>query len=182
MSRVGKLPVPIPDGVKVRAEGSRVRVKGPLGELEQRFDPDLAVEVADGEIRVRRPTDGSRHRALHGLTRSLLANMVEGVTEGFERSLEIHGVGYRAEKRGRDLLLHVGFSHPVEIEAPDGIELVAESPTLIRVRGVDKQLVGQTAAEIRQVRPPEPYKGKGIRYQGEHVRRKAGKATAGGLA
>lgn len=182
MSRVGKLPIPIPDGVEVKVGGSHVIVKGPKGELEQAFDADMRIQVADGEIRVERPTGTARHRALHGLTRSLLANMVEGVTEGFERTLEIHGVGYRAERRGQNLVLTVGFSHSVEMAAPEGITFELESPTLIRVRGIDKQLVGQTAAEIRQIRPPEPYKGKGIRYQGEHVRRKAGKATAGGLA
>ncbi len=182
MSRVGKHPIQIPDGVEVKVGGSHVSVKGPKGELEQVFDADMRIQVADGEIRVERPTDAARHRALHGLTRSLLANMVEGVTEGFERTLEIHGVGYRAERRGQNLVLTVGFSHSVEVAAPTGITFELESPTLIRVRGIDKQLVGQTAAEIRQIRPPEPYKGKGIRYQGEHVRRKAGKATAGGLA
>lgn len=182
MSRVGKLPIPLPEGVQVEVDGARVTVKGPRGELGRTFEREMRIEVADGEVRVRRPGDGARHRALHGLTRSLLANMVEGVTDGFERTLEIHGVGYRAEKRGKNLVLNVGFSHPVEVEAPEGIELVVESPTLVRVRGIDKQLVGQTAADIRQVRPPEPYKGKGIRYQDEHVRRKAGKATAGGLA
>lgn len=178
MSRVGKHPIQIPDGVEVKVGGSHVSVKGPKGELEQVFDADMRIQVADGEIRVERPTDAARHRALHGLTRSLLANMVEGVTEGFERTLEIHGVGYRAERRGQNLVLTVGFSHSVEVAAPTGITFELESPTLIRVRGIDKQLVGQTAAEIRQIRPPEPYKGKGIRYQGEHVRRKAGK-TAG---
>lgn len=182
MSRVGKKPVEVPGGVEVRVDGSRVSVKGPRGEIERAFDPDMRIEASDGQVTVTRPSDQARHRALHGLTRSLIANMVAGVTEGFERVLEIHGVGYRAEKRGTKLVLSVGFSHQVEIDQPEGIEIVVESPTLIRVRGVDKQLVGQTAAEIRQVRPPEPYKGKGIRYQGEQVRRKAGKATAGGLA
>lgn len=181
MSRIGKQPVPIPDGVGVEVDGSRVRVEGPKGELTQGFDPEMAIEVRDGEVVVSRPTDHARHRALHGLTRSLISNMVEGVTEGYERVLEIHGVGYRAERRGDALVLNVGFSHPVTVDPPPGVELALDSPTLIRVRGVDKQLVGQTAADIRQVRPPEPYKGKGIRYQGEHVRRKAGKATAGGL-
>ncbi len=181
MSRVGKQPIEIPDGVEVRVDGAGVQVKGPRGEIVRDFHPDMVIEHADGRLTVKRPSDRPRHRALHGLTRSLLANMVTGVTEGFERALEIHGVGYRAEKRGRDLVLNVGFSHSVRIEAPEGIDLELESPTLVRVRGVDKQLVGQTAAEIRQVRPPEPYKGKGIRYQGEQVRRKAGKATAGGL-
>lgn len=182
MSRVGKKPVEVPGGVEVRVDGSRVSVKGPRGEIERAFDPDMRIEASDGQVTVTRPSDQARHRALHGLTRSLIANMVAGVTEGFERVLEIHGVGYRAEKRGTKLVLSVGFSHQVEIDQPEAIEIVVESPTLIRVRGVDKQLVGQTAAEIRQVRPPEPYKGKGIRYQGEQVRRKAGKATAGGLA
>lgn len=182
MSRVGKWPVPIPEGVEVRVEGTRVHVKGPRGELEQEFDREMEIELRDGEVAVMRPTDQARHRALHGLTRSLVANMIEGVTEGYERSLEIRGVGYRAERRGRKLVLTVGFSHPVEVDPPEGIELHLESPTLIRVRGTDKQLVGQVAAEIRQVRPPEPYKGKGIRYEGEQVRRKAGKATVGGLA
>jgi large subunit ribosomal protein L6 len=177
---VGKLPVVIPDGVEVRVDGSTVSVKGPRGDLEQRFDPDMQIEVADGELVVRRPTDQARHRALHGLTRSLIANMVHGVTEGYRRSLEIKGVGYRGEKRGRNLVLNVGFSHPVEFDVPEGIEIELESPTLIHVNGADKQAVGEVAAEIRQVRPPEPYKGKGIRYLGEQVRRKAGKAAVGG--
>lgn len=180
MSRVGKLPVPVPDGVEVRVDGSRVSVKGPKGSLEQSFDPDMGIELVDGEVRVTRPTDQVRHRALHGLTRSLIANMVEGVTEGFRRSLEIQGVGYRAETRGRNLVLNVGFSHPVEFDVPEGIEIEVENPTLLHVKGADKQLVGEVAAEIRHVRPPEPYKGKGIRYVGEQVRRKAGKAAVGG--
>ncbi|MDP2479245.1 MAG: 50S ribosomal protein L6 [Candidatus Palauibacterales bacterium] len=180
MSRVGKLPVVIPDGVEVRVDGSTVSVKGPRGDLEQRFDPDMLIEVADGQLVVRRPTDQARHRALHGLTRSLIANMIQGVTEGFRRSLEIQGVGYRGEKRGRNLVLNVGFSHPVEFAVPEGIEIELESPTLVHVNGADKQAVGEVAAEIRQVRPPEPYKGKGIRYVGEQVRRKAGKAAVGG--
>jgi len=180
MSRVGKQPVPVPDGVEVRVEGSRVSVKGPKGSLEQSFDPDMGIELVDGEVRVTRPTDQVRHRALHGLTRSLIANMVEGVTEGFRRSLEIQGVGYRAETRGRNLVLNVGFSHPVEFDVPEGIEIEVENPTLLHVKGADKQLVGEVAAEIRHVRPPEPYKGKGIRYVGEQVRRKAGKAAVGG--
>ena len=180
MSRVGKLPVPIPDGVDVSIDGTRVRAKGPLGSLELSFDPDMGIELVDGEVRVTRPTDQVRHRALHGLTRSLIANMVQGVTEGFSRSLEIQGVGYRAEKKGRNLVLNVGFSHPVEFDVPEGIEIELESPTLVRVRGADKQLVGEVAAEIRHVRPPEPYKGKGIRYVGEQVRRKAGKAAVSG--
>lgn len=180
MSRVGKVPVEVPDGVEVEIDGSRVTVKGSRGELTQEFDPNMEIAVEDGAVVVRRPTDHTRHRALHGLTRSLIANMVEGVTEGYSRSLEIQGVGYRAEKRGGTLVLNLGFSHEVEIEVPDGIDIEVESPTLLHVRGVDKQLVGETAARIRQVKPPEPYKGKGIRYVGEQVRRKAGKATAGG--
>lgn len=179
MSRIGKLPVTVPKGVEVRVDGSGVTVKGPRGELTRRFDPDMTIAVEDGEVTVARPTDQTRHRALHGLTRSLIANMVTGVSEGYERVLEIHGVGYRADKRGNGLLLNVGFSHPVEIVPPAGVELDLESPTVIRVSGVDKEKVGQTAAEIRKVRPPEPYKGKGIRYRDERVRRKAGKATAG---
>jgi len=181
MSRVGKQPIPIPDGVELKIDGSTLSVKGPRGELSRTFDPDMRLVVEDGVLEVHRPTEQGRHRALHGLTRSLAANMVEGVTNGFERSLEIHGVGYRVEARGGALIFHVGFSHTVEVAAPDGIELVAESPTLVHVRGIDKQVVGQVAAEIRAIRPPEPYKGKGIRYRGEYVRRKAGKATVGGL-
>lgn len=177
MSRVGRLPVEIPDGVTVTVDGSQVAVEGPEGSLSQTFDPDMMIEVEDGKVVVRRPTDRSRHRSLHGLTRSLIYNMVQGVTEPFERSLEIHGVGYRARKQGRNLMLNVGFSHQVEFEAPEGIDIDVENPTLIHVRGADKQLVGQVAAEIRLIRPPEPYKGKGIRYVGEQVRRKAGKAT-----
>lgn len=182
MSRIGNNPVDVPDGVDVQVDGSRVTVKGPKGELTQAFDPDMEITLEEGDVVVRRPTDRSRHRALHGLTRSLLCNMVDGVTEGYEKSLEIHGVGYRAQKRGNTLVLKLGFSHEVEIEIPDGIEIETESPTLLHVRGADKQQVGETAARIRHVKPPEPYKGKGIRYVDEHVRRKAGKATAGSTA
>jgi len=178
MSRVGKQPIPIPDGVTVTIDGARVAVKGPKGELSGSYDPELTIESVDGEIRVSRPTEQARHRSLHGLTRSLIANMVHGVTDGFERTLEIHGVGYRVQQRGRDIELSVGFSGPVKFTAPAGIDLVVETPTLLHVRGVDKQVVGETAARIRKVRPPEPYKGKGIRYRDEHVRRKAGKAAA----
>ena len=180
MSRVGKLPVAVPDKVEVTVEGSSVRVKGPRGELGGVFDADMTIELAEGEIRVTRPTESARHRSVHGLTRSLIANMVTGVSQGFERSLEIHGVGYRAMQRGTNVELAVGYSHPVLFEAPQGIELAVEGTTVVHVRGIDKQLVGETAARIRQVRPPEPYKGKGIRYRGEQVRRKAGKATAVG--
>lgn len=178
MSRVGRQPIPVPDGVTVTIEGARVAVKGPKGELSGSFDPDLGIALEDGEITVTRPTDQPRHRSLHGLTRTLVANMVTGVTDGFQRTLEIHGVGYRAVQKGSDIELHVGYSNPVQFAAPDGIDLVIESPTVLHVRGTDKQTVGEVAARIRKVRPPEPYKGKGIRYQGEHVRRKAGKAAA----
>jgi large subunit ribosomal protein L6 len=178
MSRVGKQPIPIPDGVTATVDGPRVTVKGPKGEMSGSFDPELKIELEDGELRVSRPTDQARHRSRHGLTRSLIANMVQGVTEGFERSLEIHGVGYRVQQKGKNIELSVGFSGSVLFEAPEGIDLVVETPTLLHVRGVDKQLVGEVAARIRKVRPPEPYKGKGIRYRDEHVRRKAGKAAA----
>lgn len=179
MSRIGRLPIPVPDGVEVEITGSHVVVKGPKGGLSRSFDPDMEIELAEGQVRVTRPSDQPRHRALHGLTRSLISNMVDGVTGGFEKILEIHGVGYRAQKAGSSLVLNVGFSHTVEIEPPEGVEFTLDSPTLIRVKGIDKEKVGQMAAEIRKVRPPEPYKGKGIRYRGEYVRRKAGKATAG---
>jgi large subunit ribosomal protein L6 len=169
----------VPDGVEVAIDGSDVRVKGPKGELESSFAPHMEIGLEDGEVIVRRPTDEPKDRALHGLTRSLLANMVTGVSQGYEKVLEIHGVGYRAEQKGKALVLTVGYSHQVTIQPPDGIELSLDSPTVIRVNGIDKQQVGQIAAEIRQVRPPEPYKGKGIRYRGEYVRRKAGKATVG---
>lgn len=178
MSRVGRQPIPIPDGVTVTLEGSRVAVKGPKGELTGSFDPELGIESKDGVILVTRPTDQPRHRSLHGLTRTLVANMVQGVTSGFERTLEIHGVGYRVLQKGSDIELSVGYSNPVAFAAPEGVELVVETPTVLHVRGTDKQQVGETAARIRKVRKPEPYKGKGIRYRGEHVRRKAGKAAA----
>ncbi len=180
MSRIGKQPVTIPEGVTVRVDGRRVSVEGPNGETAETFHTDMEVEVSDGEVVVRRPTDQPRHRALHGLTRSLVANMVEGVTEGFQRSLEIRGVGYRAAKKGRNVELNLGFSHPVLYEVPDGIEVEVENPTLLHVRGANKQLVGEVAAEIRSIRPPEPYKGKGVRYLDEQVRRKAGKAAVAG--
>lgn len=178
MSRIGKLPIPVPNGVEVKVDGSTVSVKGPKGELQRTFDTDMIIALEDGEVTVKRPSDESKHRALHGLTRSLINNMVVGVSEGFEKKLEIHGVGYKAEAKGKSLVLSVGFSHTVEMVPPEGVVLAAENPTLIKVSGIDKEKVGQMAAEIRKVRPPEPYKGKGIRYVGEHVRRKAGKATA----
>jgi large subunit ribosomal protein L6 len=175
MSRIGKKPIPVPDSVTVSLGPGRVTVNGPKGELNQDFSPAIEIVQEDGTLVVKRPTDRGEHRALHGLTRSLVANMVEGVTQGFERRLEIQGVGYRARLQGKALELSVGFSHPVSVPAPDGIEFEVPTPTEVIVRGIDKQLVGETAARIRRVRPPEPYKGKGIRYAGEHVRRKVGK-------
>jgi large subunit ribosomal protein L6 len=175
MSRIGKQPVSIPDGVSVDVKPGQVVVKGPKGELSQHVDRDMKVSVDDGTLTVERPTDRGPHRALHGLTRSLIANMVEGVTDGYERRLEIQGVGYRAQLKGKALELALGYSHPVSMPAPEGIEFEVPQPTEIIVRGIDKQLVGETAARIRKSRPPEPYKGKGIRYQGEQVTRKVGK-------
>lgn len=181
MSRIGKQPIPIPKGVTVTvAEGNQVMVKGPQGELQDTFNSDLTIVVEDGQVLVTRPSDQRQHRALHGLTRSLLANMVTGVTEGFSKRLEIQGVGYRAEKQGNNLLLRLGFSHPVVVEPRPGIELTVEGNVNVVIRGADKQAVGQTAAEIRKLRKVEPYRGKGIRYAGEQVRRKAGKSKAGG--
>ncbi len=176
MSRIGKAPVAIPAGVEVTIEGSRVSVKGPKGQLQRSFHPDMAIRVADGAVLVERSTDQRQHRALHGLTRALLANMVRGVTEGYRADLEIQGVGYRATKSGAALVLSVGFSHPVEIAAPDGITFEVPAPNRIAVTGIDRELVGQTAARIRAVRGPDPYKGKGIRYAGERIKLKPGKA------
>ena len=175
MSRIGRKPIPVPEAVTVEVAPGRVSVKGPKGELDQSLSSDMKVEQSDGVVTVERPTDRGEHRALHGLTRSLIANMVEGVTEGFEKRLEIQGVGYRAQLKGKNLELALGYSHPVPVEAPEGIEFEVPQPTEIVVRGIDKQLVGQVAADIRKRRPPEPYKGKGIRYRGEHVARKVGK-------
>jgi large subunit ribosomal protein L6 len=175
MSRIGKKPIEIPEGVSVEIAPGRVSVKGPKGELSQTVSPAMKVEQENGTLTVVRPTDRNEHRALHGLTRSLIANMVEGVTTGYERRLEIQGVGYRARLQGKALELSVGFSHTVSVPAPDGIEFELPQPTEVIVRGIDKQLVGETAARVRRVRPPEPYKGKGIRYAGEYVRRKVGK-------
>ncbi|HVL98829.1 MAG TPA: 50S ribosomal protein L6 [Egibacteraceae bacterium] len=178
MSRIGKEPVPVPAGVEVTLEGSTIRVTGPRGTLTQRIDPAVTVTVADDAVTVTRSSDEREHRALHGLYRSLIANMVTGVTDGYERRLEIVGVGYRATARGTDgVTLQVGYSHPVEVDAPGGITLTVPSPNAIVVAGADKQQVGQVAANIRAIRRPEPYKGKGIRYAGEHVRRKSGKAA-----
>jgi large subunit ribosomal protein L6 len=175
MSRIGKQPIPVPDGVEVAIEPELVRVKGPKGELQEAVAREIDVKQEDGQIVVTRPTDRGEHRALHGLTRSLIANMVEGVTGGFEKRLEIQGVGYRAQLQGTRLVLALGYSHPVEVEAPEGIEFEVPQPTRIVVRGISKQAVGEVAANIRKKRPPEPYKGKGIRYEGEYVVRKVGK-------
>jgi large subunit ribosomal protein L6 len=175
MSRIGKSPIELPAGVSVSLSPGRVMVNGPLGELTQDVPRRITVEQADGELLVKRPTERGEDRALHGLTRSLVANMVQGVTQGFQKTLEIQGVGYRAGLRGTSLELSVGFSHPVVVEPPQGITFEVPQPTQIIVRGIDKQQVGQIASEIRRVRPPEPYKGKGIRYEGEYVRRKLGK-------
>jgi len=177
MSRVGQAPVPIPTGVEVAVAAGRVRVKGPKGELERDIPKGISVATVDGEVRVERSSDEREVRALHGLVRSLIANMVTGVVDGYEKHLEIHGVGYRATKQGNGLELSVGFSHSVHKDAPPGIEFEVPAPTRITVRGIDKELVGQVAAEIRAIRKPEPYKAKGIRYEGEYVRRKAGKAA-----
>src|SRR5438067_12933773 len=175
MSRIGNSPITIPDGVTVTIEPARVAVAGPLGTLQQQVPTRMKIEQRDGEVVVTRPTERGDDRALHGLTRTLIANMVEGVTQGFEKRLEIQGVGYRATLQGTDLELQVGYSHPVRIKPRQGVSFEVPAPTQVIVRGIDKQLVGQTAAEIRKVRPPEPYKGKGIRYEGEFVRRKVGK-------
>jgi large subunit ribosomal protein L6 len=175
MSRIGKQPIPVPDGVEITIEPELVKVKGPKGELEERVSRQIGVEQDDGQIRVSRSTDRGEHRALHGLTRSLIANMVEGVTNGYEKRLEIQGVGYRAQLQGSKLVLALGYSHPVEVQAPSGIDFEVPLPTRVVVRGISKQAVGEVAAIIRKQRPPEPYKGKGIRYEGEHVARKVGK-------
>jgi large subunit ribosomal protein L6 len=175
MSRIGRQPIPVPAGVSIAIDPGRVMVNGPLGELTQQVPARMTVERREDELVVTRPTDRGEDRALHGLTRSLIANMVEGVTKGFEKRLEIQGVGYRATLKGTSLELNVGYSHPVVIDPPEGISFEVPVPTQISVKGVDKQQVGETAAKIRKTRPPEPYKGKGIRYQGEYVRRKVGK-------
>ncbi len=177
MSRVGNLPIEVPTGVEVKIDGSYVHVKGPKGEMEWTFSPEMSVKMDDGMIIVERPSDQPRHRSLHGTTRSLINNMIVGVSEGYERVLEIVGVGYRAELDGKNLIVNVGFSHPVVVEPPEGISFdVDMKARQIKVSGYDKQVVGQVAADIRLLRPPEPYKGKGIRYEGEYVRRKPGKA------
>lgn len=176
MSRIGFQPIPVPDGVEVTVEPGLVHVKGPKGELDQHLNPDMIVSRENGTITVARPSEKRKYQQLHGLTRTLIANMIQGVTQGFTKELEIHGVGYRAALEGKTLVLNVGYSHPVRVEPEPGIEFSLGSPTRITISGIDKQLVGEQAARIRRTRPPEPYKGKGIRYAGEYVRRKAGKA------
>jgi large subunit ribosomal protein L6 len=170
------MPIVLPPRVEVSVEGSRVTVKGPRGELSREVSPEMAINLGDGQVTVSRPSDRPQHRSLHGLTRSLLANMVTGVSDGFTKVLELQGVGYRAQMQGPKLVLQVGYSRPVEVEPPEGITLAVEGTNRVMVQGINRELVGQVAADIRAVRPPEPYKGKGIRYQGERVRRKAGKA------
>ena len=176
MSRIGKKPVTVPQNVTVTLDGNTVKVKGPRGELQRTIHPEMRVSMENGEVTVARPSDDQNHEALHGLSRTLVANMVEGVSDGFRKTLELVGVGYKAEVRPYGLQLALGFSHPVEVKAPAGIKLTAPIPTQIIVEGANKEVVGQVAAEIRSLRPPEPYKGKGVKYQGEQVRRKAGKA------
>ena len=176
MSRIGRMPIALPAGVEITQEGRTLRVKGPLGELSRELHPEMTLEREDGQVRIVRPSDEPRHRALHGLTRTLVNNMITGVTSGFTKGLEISGVGYRAQLQGTKLVLALGYSHPVEVVPPAGIEFRLETPTRLAVFGADKELVGQTAAYIRSRRKPEPYKGKGIRYAGEQILRKAGKA------
>ena len=179
MSRIGKMPITIPAGVEIKLDGSTVTVKGPKGELKQTFSPEIGIEVKGTEILVTRPDDEKEHRALHGLTRTLISNMVVGVTEGYKKTLEVNGVGYRAQKQGNNLVLNLGFSHQVIVPEIDGISIEVPSANSIVISGADKQMVGQFAADIRKKRPPEPYKGKGIKYEGEHIRRKEGKAAKG---
>ena len=176
MSRIGRLPIAVPSGVDVTIDGRTVTVKGPKGTLSRSLHPDIAVSQEDGSIVVTRPTEQKTHKQLHGLTRTLVNNMVVGVTDGYRKSLEINGTGYRVQQKGSDLEFALGFSHPVTVNAPDGITFTVERPTLFHIAGIDKQQVGEVAAKIRKIRPPEPYKGKGIKYQGEVIRRKAGKA------
>jgi large subunit ribosomal protein L6 len=176
MSRVGKAPIELPKGVEVKVEGTTITVKGPKGELSREIVPDMKVEQDESVVRVVRPSDQPSHRALHGLTRALIANMVKGVSEGFQKTLEIQGVGYRAQMEGKTLVLALGYSHPVNVSPPDGVEFEVDGTSKVIVKGINKQVVGQAAADVRKIRPPEPYKGKGIRYEGEYVRRKAGKA------
>jgi large subunit ribosomal protein L6 len=177
MSRIGRLPIAVPSGVQVKIDGHKVSVKGKRGELIREFHPDIEIKLEDGKVVVTRPSDSSTHRALHGTTRALLANMVKGVSDGFTKVLQIEGVGYRAAMEGSHLVFYLGYSHPVKVEPPAGIKFAAdEKAKTVTVEGSDRQLVGQVAANLRKLRPPEPYKGKGVMYQGEHIRRKAGKA------
>ncbi len=182
MSRVGRKPVPIPEGVRVEIRDHTVTVQGPRGELSRQIHRDMVVAIENGQVLVKRPSDDREHRALHGLTRSLIANLIEGVTRGYARTLELVGTGYRASKSGGKLVITVGYSHPVEVEPPPGIDIEVPNPTTVVVRGADKEAVGQWAANIRSIRRPEPYLGKGIRYAGEKVRRKVGKAGKAGKA
>jgi len=176
MSRVGANPITLPKGVELKIDGSQISVKGPKGELSWSFQSEITFKQEDDQIIVSRPSDQARHKAMHGLSRTLLANMVIGVTEGFSKTLEMHGVGYRAQMQGKDLEVSVGFTHPVKVSAPEGVEFEVDGTSKIIIKGANKQAVGQAAAIVRKIRPPEPYKGKGIRYEGEYVRRKAGKA------
>lgn len=177
MSRIGRQPVEVPSGVEIKITGSRVRIKGPKGELVYAFSPDMKITQEEGEILVNRPSDSRNMRALHGTTRAIISNMIEGVTEGFQKELQLVGVGYRANLQEKNLEINVGYSHPVIFEPPEGITFeVGEKSQQILINGIDKQVVGQVAADIRKIRPPEPYKGKGIRYKDEYIRRKAGKA------
>jgi large subunit ribosomal protein L6 len=179
MSRIGKLPIPVPSGVNVRLESNHVTVEGPKGTLERSLPAQIAIELEDGRLKCTRPTDGREHRSLHGLTRTLLANMVTGVSAGFRKDLELVGVGYRAQKQGDELVLALGFSHPVRFRPPEGIQVEVADPTHFAITGISKERVGQVAADLRRLRPPEPYKGKGMMYRGERIRRKAGKAGKG---
>jgi large subunit ribosomal protein L6 len=181
MSRIGKLPINVPNAVEVQLNGASLKIKGPKGELQREFHPSMKIEKDDAILKVLRPNDEPKNKALHGLTRTLINNMILGVSEGFSKTLAVIGVGYKVELKGKDLLLQLGYSHPVKYPAPDGIQFEVDSKqNLIVVKGVDKQKVGQVSAEIRSLRPPEPYKGKGVQYQNERIRRKAGKAAVGG--
>ncbi|MBN2071522.1 MAG: 50S ribosomal protein L6 [Candidatus Krumholzibacteriota bacterium] len=179
MSRVGKNPIPVPSGVTIDLKGNHIEVKGPKGKLDRELHPEMIIEIEGAEILVKRPSESKQHKSLHGLTRTLISNMVDGVSKGFQKTLEIEGVEYRAEMKGKTLVMSLGFSHPVNYTPRGGVEIEVPDPKKIVVGGIDKQMVGQISAEIRAFRPPEPYKGKGVRYQGEQVRRKSGKAAVG---
>lgn len=179
MSRIGKLPIPLPNAVKVELNNNHLAIEGPKGRLERTLPQQIAIRVEDGTIICERPSDGREHRSLHGLTRTLVANMVTGVSEGFRKDLELVGVGYRVQKQGEDIVLSLGFSHPIRVSPPPGISVEIADPTRFAVTGISKELVGQVAADLRKIRPPEPYKGKGLMYRGERIRRKAGKAGKG---